>query len=88
MDYLKANIPQQEKTCFIHNDFRFDNVVLDPKNPTKVIGVLDWEMATIGDPMMDLGNLLAYWIQADDDFTGHKIRRQPTHLPGMMTRNK
>lgn len=88
MDYLKANVPTQEKTCFIHNDFRFDNVVLDEYNPTKVIGVLDWEMATIGDPMMDLGNSLAYWVQADDDFVAKQTRRQPTHLKGMFTRKE
>lgn len=88
IDYLKANVPQQEKTCFIHNDFRFDNVVLDEHNPTKVIGVLDWEMATIGDPMMDLGNSLAYWVQADDDFVAKQTRRQPTHLKGMFTRKE
>lgn len=88
IDYLKANVPQQEKTCFIHNDFRFDNVVLDEHNPTKVIGVLDWEMATIGDPMMDLGNSLAYWVQADDDFVAKQTRRQPTHLKGMLTRKE
>jgi len=88
IDYLKANVPQQEKTCFIHNDFRFDNVVLDEHNPTKVIGVLDWEMATIGDPMMDLGNSLAYWVQADDDFVAKQTRRQPTHLKGMYTRKE
>lgn len=88
MDYLKANIPTQEKTCFIHNDFRFDNVVLDEHDPTKVIGVLDWEMATIGDPMMDLGNSLAYWVQADDDFVAKQTRRQPTHLKGMLSRKE
>lgn len=88
MDYLKANIPTHEKTCFIHNDFRFDNVVLDEHHPTKVIGVLDWEMATIGDPMMDLGNSLAYWVQEDDDFVAKQTRRQPTHLKGMLSRKE
>ncbi len=88
MDYLKANIPTHEKTCFIHNDFRFDNVVLDEHDPTKVIGVLDWEMATIGDPMMDLGNSLAYWVQVDDDFVEKQTRRQPTHLKGMLSRKE
>jgi aminoglycoside phosphotransferase (APT) family kinase protein len=62
--------------------------VLDENNPTKIIGVLDWEMATIGDPMMDLGNSLAYWVQADDDFVARQTRRQPTHLPGMMKRKE
>lgn len=72
--------------CVIHNDYRFDNVVLDPANPLDIIGVLDWEMATLGDPLMDLGGSLAYWVQADDDATFQSFRRQPTHVPGMLSR--
>ncbi|MBP7179385.1 MAG: phosphotransferase, partial [Moraxellaceae bacterium] len=53
-----------------------------------VIGVLDWEMATLGDPLMDLGNSLAYWVQADDDPIFQLMRRQPTNAPGMMTRDE
>jgi len=45
-------------------------------------------MATVGDPLMDLGNTLAYWVQADDDKTFQMMRRQPTHLPGMLTRDE
>jgi len=86
--WLQANVPRNERTCIVHNDFRFDNVVLDPNEPTRVIGVLDWELATLGDPLMDLGNTIAYWVQADDDFFGRKLRRQPTHLPGMLTRKE
>jgi aminoglycoside phosphotransferase (APT) family kinase protein len=88
MNWLKANIPAEERSCLIHNDFRFDNVILDPEDPMKIIGVLDWEMATIGDPMMDLGNTLAYWVQADDDFMAKSTRRQPTNAPGMLTRKE
>lgn len=88
MDWLKTNLPANERSCLIHNDFRFDNVVLDAANPMRVIGVLDWEMATIGDPLMDLGNSLAYWVQANDDFIARQTRRQPTHLPGMLTRKE
>jgi len=88
MDWLKANMPNDVAQCLIHNDFRFDNVVLDVNDPLKVIGVLDWEMATIGDPLMDLGNSLAYWIQADDDEIAQSMRIQPTHLPGMLTRQE
>jgi aminoglycoside phosphotransferase (APT) family kinase protein len=88
MDWLKDNIPKEERSCLIHNDYRFDNVILDPKDPMKIIGVLDWEMATIGDPLMDLGNTLAYWVQADDDFIVQSLRRQPTHLKGMLTREE
>jgi aminoglycoside phosphotransferase (APT) family kinase protein len=87
-EWLKANTPADVGACVIHGDFRFDNVVLAPEEPTRVIGVLDWEMATIGDPLMDLGNSLAYWVQADDDFIARKFRRQPTHLPGMLTRRE
>ena len=88
INWLKANIPTEEKSCLIHNDFRFDNVILDAENPMKIIGVLDWEMATIGNPLMDLGNTLAYWVQADDDFMAKSTRRQPTHLNGMLTRKE
>jgi len=88
MQWLQSNMPAQSKTCIIHNDFRFDNVVLDVNDPLKIIGVLDWEMATLGDPLMDLGNSLAYWVQADDDDFFQQLRRQPTHLSGMLTRHQ
>lgn len=88
MDWLMSNLPSREQICITHNDFRFDNVVLDPSEPTRVIGVLDWELATLGDPLMDLGNTLAYWVEAGDDFLARSTRRQPTHLPGMLTRHE
>ena len=86
--WLKAHVPDDVGACVIHNDFRFDNVVLDPREPTRVVGVLDWEMATVGDPLMDLGGALAYWVQADDDPLIRALRRQPTHRPGMLTRRE
>lgn len=88
MIWLAAHAPDDVATCVIHNDFRLDNLVLDPKDSTRIVGVLDWEMATLGDPLMDLGNALAYWVQADDDFFIRSLRRQPTHLPGMLTRRE
>jgi len=88
IDWLKANVPEDAATCVIHNDFRLDNLVLDPDDPARVIGVLDWEMATLGDPLMDLGNSLAYWVEAGDDPVARATRRQPTHLPGMLTRRE
>ncbi|WP_114240822.1 phosphotransferase family protein [Dyella sp. C9] len=85
--WLDANQPAQDNArCVIHNDYRFDNVVLSPDNPLDIIGVLDWEMATVGDPLMDLGGSLAYWVQADDDKIFQSFRRQPTHEAGMLTR--
>ncbi|CAA0113181.1 phosphotransferase family protein [Zhongshania aliphaticivorans] len=88
MTWLDANTPKDVQTCVIHNDFRFDNVVLNPENPAEVLGILDWEMATLGDPLMDLGSALAYWVQADDDKIMRATRRQPTHLPGMLSRKE
>jgi len=86
MTWLEERQPGDVGNCLVHNDFRFDNLVLDREDPTRVVGVLDWEMATLGDPLMDLGGTLAYWVQADDDEFMQAFRRQPTHLPGMLTR--
>lgn len=87
-DWLAANIPDEVAIVLIHGDYRFDNLILDADDPLKIIGVLDWEMATLGDPLMDLGNAMAYWVQADDDTYFKGFRRQPTHLPGMFTRRE
>jgi len=87
--WLAEHMPANEVAIrVIHNDFRFDNVVLDAADPLSVIGVLDWEMATLGDPLMDLGGALAYWVEADDEPEFLALRRQPTHLPGMLTRRE
>jgi len=86
--WLDANTPEDVASCVIHGDFRLDNLVLVPEQPESIRAVLDWEMATIGDPLMDLGNSLAYWIQSDDDRFARSTRRQPTHLPGMLTRDE
>jgi aminoglycoside phosphotransferase (APT) family kinase protein len=86
--WLNQEMPKDQKASIIHNDFRFDNLVYDAEQPTKVIGVLDWEMATVGDPLMDLGGSLAYWIEAKDPYCWRLMRRQPTHLEGMLTRSE
>ena len=86
MAWLAANQPGDVGTCLIHNDFRLDNIVLAPDDQLTVVGVLDWELATIGDPLMDLGSSLAYWVQADDDWAFRRFRRQPSDVPGMLTR--
>ena len=69
----------------IHGDWRFDNLVLD-SNSLAPVAVLDWELATVGDPLMDLGAALAYWVQPDDDDFFQGFRRQPSNAPGMPTR--
>jgi len=88
MAWLDANQPEDVANCVIHNDFKIDNMVFAADDPTRVVGVLDWEMATIGDPLMDLGGAIAFWVQADDPDDVMMMRRVPTHLPGMITRDE
>jgi aminoglycoside phosphotransferase (APT) family kinase protein len=88
MRWLAASQPADTTRCVVHNDFRLDNLVLAPDDPRRIVGVLDWEMATVGDPLMDLGGALAYWVQADDDRFMQALRRQPTHRPGMLSRRE
>ena len=87
--WLAANQPRgPSRTALIHNDYKLDNVVFDPRRPEHLVGVLDWEMATLGDPLMDLGSSLAYWVQADDDPELAATRMVPTQLPGSLTREQ
>ena len=88
MAWLDANQPDDVANCVIHNDFKVDNIVFSHDDPTRVVGVLDWEMATLGDPLMDLGGALAFWIQADDSDELKLTKRVPTDLPGMITREE
>lgn len=88
MAWLDARQPGDVGHRLIHNDFRFDNLVLDPDDLTDVVGILDWEMATVGDPLMDLGGALAYWVEDGDGPLFKAFRRQPTHAPGMLTRRQ
>lgn len=62
IDWLNENVPPDSGAALVHNDYKFDNIILDPDDPTRIVGVLDWELATIGDPLMDLGTTLGYWM--------------------------
>lgn len=70
----------------VHNDYKFDNVVLSADDPTRLVGVLDWEMCTVGNPLTDLGTAISYWIDAHDSPEMQLIRWGPTALPGSLTR--
>ena len=65
MAWLNTNIPAESGATLIHNDYKFDNVMLDPEDLTRITAVLDWEMVTVGDPLMDLGTTLGYWMSRD-----------------------
>jgi aminoglycoside phosphotransferase (APT) family kinase protein len=87
MAWLEANRPPEVGPgCIVHNDFRLDNVVLDRNDPKNIVGVLDWEMATLGDPLMDLGASLAYWVERDDPPQMQAMRMMPTNSDGAPTR--
>jgi aminoglycoside phosphotransferase (APT) family kinase protein len=86
--WLADHMPPESGAGLIHNDYKYDNIVLDPADWAKIIGVLDWEMATIGDPLMDLGSSLGYWVQSDDPEEIQALRFSPTTLPGNPSRQE
>ncbi|ACN13425.1 putative aminoglycoside phosphotransferase [Desulforapulum autotrophicum HRM2] len=89
MAWLKEKMqPDTDSPTLVHNDYKLDNVVLNPQSPMEIIGVLDWEMATYGDPLMDLGNSLAYWIDRTDPEECQMLRGGPTNLDGALTRRE
>jgi aminoglycoside phosphotransferase (APT) family kinase protein len=86
-DWLRASRPAEAPAAaLLHNDYKLDNVVFDAADPARLVGVLDWEMATLGDPRMDLGCSLAYWVEQSDPPWFAATRTLPTHLPGSLTR--
>ncbi|MEZ4608413.1 MAG: phosphotransferase family protein [Deinococcales bacterium] len=84
--WLAAHMPAESAIGLIHNDFKYDNVMLNPDNLSEIIAVLDWEMATIGDPLMDLGSSLGYWTQKDDPSVMQDLGLSPTALAGNPSR--
>jgi aminoglycoside phosphotransferase (APT) family kinase protein len=88
-DWLQQNLPPDSpRAALIHNDYKYDNLVLAPEDLTRVIAVLDWEMATIGDPLMDLGTSLGYWVEATDPEEWQRYGFGLTSLPGSFTRTE
>jgi aminoglycoside phosphotransferase (APT) family kinase protein len=84
--WLEAHRPAESGAALIHNDYKYDNLVLDPTDLSRILAILDWEMATIGDPLMDLGSTLGYWVEADDPPELQSFRFCLTTLPGNFTR--
>ncbi|MRX27251.1 SDR family oxidoreductase [Kangiella sp. HZ709] len=90
IEWLQAHMPEDyHKPTLIHNDYKFDNLVLaEHDDSLDIIGVLDWEMTTLGHPLMDLGSSLAYWVEATDAPQMHALRTMPTQIDGMMKRDE
>jgi aminoglycoside phosphotransferase (APT) family kinase protein len=88
-DWLVASMPADSiRPSILHGDYRIDNVIVDRDDPCKILAVLDWEICAVGDPLMDLGNSLAYWIQDDDPAELKHLVVQPSNAPGMLTRGQ
>jgi len=83
-EWLLASIPIESDVAFIHNDFKYDNLVISASG--EVQAVLDWEMATVGDPLMDLGTTLAYWAEAEDEDILKMFNL--SYVPGNFTRRE
>ena len=86
--WMNEHMPSTSGAALIHNDYKYDNVVLDPADITKIAGVLDWEMCTIGDPLSDLGTTLAYWVDPRDGEGLQRIRWCPSTYPGSLSRTQ
>jgi len=84
--WMQQHMPPTGAATLIHNDYKYDNIILNPDNPTEIIGVLDWEMSTIGDPLTDLGTALAYWVDPGDPEELQEIRWGPTTCTGSLSR--
>jgi aminoglycoside phosphotransferase (APT) family kinase protein len=87
-EWMTQRIPATQSAALIHNDYKYDNAVLDSDDLAKIAGLLDWEMSTIGDPLTDLGTALAYWVETDDSEELQAIRWGPTNFPGSFTRSQ
>ena len=84
--WMQQHLPTTNAVSLIHNDYKYDNVVLDASDITRIVGVLDWEMCTIGDSLTDLGAALAYWVDKTDPEEVQKNRWGPTTEEGSFTR--
>jgi aminoglycoside phosphotransferase (APT) family kinase protein len=87
--WLEAHLPRGAETAaIVHNDFKLDNLVWRPDDPTQLRAVLDWEMSTIGDPLMDLACTISFWVEESDPSEFRALRAMPTARPAVMKRRE
>jgi aminoglycoside phosphotransferase (APT) family kinase protein len=83
---LAANVPESPPATIVHGDYRLGNTIFAGEPPARLAAILDWEMATIGDPLADLGYLMMFWAEAGDPPAGRFELQSVTRLPGFPTR--
>jgi aminoglycoside phosphotransferase (APT) family kinase protein len=83
--WLESHLPGSPAATLVHNDWKLDNVMLDPADPGTVVAVLDWELCTLGDPLVDLGTFLCYWTEEGEPYA-RQGAAAVTSLPGWLTR--
>ncbi len=86
IEWLTRRLPESPAPTLVHNDYKLDNLMLDAADPGRVEAVLDWEMATVGDPLVDLGCVMCYWPEAGDPPVRRDALSDITTLPGWFTR--
>jgi aminoglycoside phosphotransferase (APT) family kinase protein len=84
--WLVDNLPSSPAPTLLHNDWRLDNMAVDPEDPGRCVAVYDWDMCTVGDPLADLGTLLALWNNRGDAPVG--MSPMPTQSVGFMSREE
>jgi len=87
MEWMELNQPKSYDHTFIHNDYKYDNVVFKDDSWQEITAILDWEMCTLGDPLMDLGTSIAYWMTPEDG-PAVEVLPSPTLLPGNPSRSE
>lgn len=88
-DWLDANKkPDVGSGALLHGDYRMDNMILNRQDPSQIDAIIDWELAALGDPLMDLGSALAYWIEEADPVPLRALEKQPSRAEGMLTRQQ
>ncbi|GAC1633627.1 MAG: phosphotransferase family protein [Ktedonobacteraceae bacterium] len=86
--WLTEHTPPSPAPTLIHNDFKLNNLLFSPEDVTQPTAVLDWEMATIGDPLFDLAVSLCYWVQTNDPEDMKVVLPTVTTSPGFLTREQ
>ena len=85
--WLRGRLPQDRRHTLIHSDFKLDNLIFEPAT-LHPVGLIDWDMGTLGDPLWDVAVLLSYWAEPDDPACVHRMQQMPTAEPGFWRRHE